>query len=146
MNVRTETVWYAEGLAFECRACGRCCRGPGGFVWVTEAEIQSLAAALALSPAAFARQYVRSTTRGYALRDNGQGDCILLDEDNRCRAYDVRPLQCRTYPWWPEVVDKPSYWRNEQRHCPGIGDGRVHAAQEIQEALARVPPDPDAGE
>jgi len=30
--------------------------------------------------------------------------CLLLDEDNKCKYYENRPLSCRMYGLWPKVV------------------------------------------
>jgi uncharacterized protein len=45
--------WYRDGLAFACTGCGDCCTGAPGYVWVTRAEIEAMAAALGLAPAEF---------------------------------------------------------------------------------------------
>jgi Fe-S-cluster containining protein len=37
--------WYKEGLRFKCTACGDCCTGAPGFVWVNKEEMEALAAA-----------------------------------------------------------------------------------------------------
>lgn len=31
-------------------------------------------------------------------------DCIFLQSDNTCSIHQVRPLQCSTYPWWPDLM------------------------------------------
>ncbi len=123
MPCPTDSLWYADGLAFSCRACGNCCRGPEGYVWLTRSEAGALAGALGLDEAAFARQYLRRTLRGFALRDGPAGACCLLDEQGRCRAYAARPRQCRTYPWWPENLSCREAWEAQARVCPGIGSG-----------------------
>jgi hypothetical protein len=130
--------WYADGLAFACRACGRCCRGPDGYVWLTRDEARGLAGALGLDEAAFHRQYLRRTLRGLALRDDPRGDCILLDGAGRCRAYGARPLQCRTYPWWPETLSCPTAWEAQARTCPGIGSGPVVPREEIDREMRKA--------
>ena len=38
--------WYSDGLKFDCTGCGDCCTGDPGYVWVSRAEIEALAAAL----------------------------------------------------------------------------------------------------
>ena len=42
------TPWYRAGLKFECTGCGDCCTGAPGFVWVTQVEIQQMAAVVGL--------------------------------------------------------------------------------------------------
>src|SRR5688500_1701558 len=35
----TDAPWFADGLSFTCTACGNCCTGGPGFVWITKEEI-----------------------------------------------------------------------------------------------------------
>lgn len=130
--------WYAAGLAFECvDGCGRCCRGPGGYVWLREAEAEAIAGALRMPLADFGKRYLRRTAHGLALRDGRGGDCILLGEDGRCRVYGERPAQCRTFPWWQEVVESPESWNRWTSRCPGLNRGRKRPLAEIEAGLAR---------
>jgi Fe-S-cluster containining protein len=50
---------------------------------------------------------------------HANGDCVFLGEGRRCRIYAVRPAQCRTYPFWPELETRQA-WRDEARRCEGI--------------------------
>lgn len=48
------------------------------------------------------------------------GDCVFLAGGTKCSIYPVRPMQCSTYPWWPELMD-PAAWVGEGRAvCEGI--------------------------
>lgn len=127
--------WFRDGLRFKCRGCGDCCTGEPGYVWVTNEEIKMIAAKVGLSPLEFENRFVR--------RINGQkkslielpgGDCVLFDSDKRgCRAYDVRPVQCRTWPFWEQNIDRPSSWRKTAKFCKGCNnpDGKLFTAEEI---------------
>ncbi len=43
-----------------------------------------------------------------------EGACIFLDRSsNKCGIYDVRPVQCRTYPFWPSLLESPDDWFGE---------------------------------
>ncbi len=119
--------WYEEGLCFQCTGCGDCCRGPGGYVWVTIEEAKSIAKALGMDFDAFAANLLRKTTTGLALVDGPHGDCPLLGEDGRCRVYQARPVQCRTWPWWDENLGGSDAWEAAARRCPGINRGPVHS-------------------
>jgi hypothetical protein len=35
----------------------------------------------------------------------------------------VKPVQCRLYPFWPELVENRANWEAERTMCPGIGKG-----------------------
>ena len=96
--------WYAAGLRFSCRRCGRCCTGEAGYVWVTDAEAAAIAAELGVDPDDFRRRYMRKAGAGFSLRERANGDCVLLRPGEGCLAYRARPVQCRTFPFWPENV------------------------------------------
>ena len=124
-------IWYAEkGLKFECQGCGGCCEGPGGYVWVNEEEIKALAVAKQMTEEAFCKRYVRIVFDHPALIDNARGDCIFLEE-KRCAVYESRPRQCRTFPWWPELLRSENAWKNNNYSCPGMNKGKNHSAEEI---------------
>lgn len=129
--------WYAEGLAFACQGCGDCCRGPGGYVWVTEEEAGKLAGALGMAVPDFAARFLRTTLSGLALVDDGKGDCPLLGENGRCRVYENRPLQCRTWPWWEENLVSRRRWDAAAVRCPGMNKGTVHSRVFIESEMAK---------
>lgn len=63
--------------------------------------------------------------------------CGFLDEQLRCRIYSVRPTQCRTYPFWSDVVASPATWKQEAKACEGIGRGAVIPLAEVQARLRK---------
>ncbi|MGL4943257.1 MAG: YkgJ family cysteine cluster protein [Thermoguttaceae bacterium] len=126
--------WYTNGLAFECEACGGCCGGGPGFVWVTEDEITALAAAMQTPRDVWEKKYVRTVRSGRkTLRELDNYDCCLLRVDGGCSVYLSRPLQCRTWPFWPENIASKSEWKSRTRNCPGCGNGRTFTEKEIDE-------------
>ncbi len=127
--------WFAEGLSFECQRCRGCCRGEPGFVWVSDREVARLASALGREEADFRREYCREVGGRTSLRERPDGDCVLLGPDG-CLAYGNRPVQCRTFPFWPEHLGRPADWERLARECPGVNRGRVHQLDEIRRALA----------
>ena len=49
--------------------------------------------------------------------------CVFLAEDGRsCSIYSQRPVQCRTYPWWPKTLENEDAWLLEQGNCEGINN------------------------
>jgi hypothetical protein len=128
--------WYREGLRFSCTACGDCCSGEPGVVWVDDEELSALAEALGLEAAEVERQYTRRLGVRRALFERFDGDCIFLDaQSRRCTVYPARPVQCRTWPFWHENVASPSRWQQTCEVCPGAGNGELHSVERIRERL-----------
>lgn len=114
--------WYQDGLRFKCTGCGKCCTGPSGYVWVSPEEAQAMAEHLNISLDTFIKKYTRLLGGRLSLAEKRQGnnyDCIFL-EGKRCTAYEVRPQQCRTYPWWKENIATAEDWKDEALRCEGI--------------------------
>jgi uncharacterized protein len=118
------SVWYAQGLTFECAQCARCCSGSPGYVWVTLEDIRRGAAYLRMPLDDFIRIYVRQVGARYALTEKSDYDCMFLARDAEgrtgCLIYPVRPMQCRTWPFWNENLKSPEEWQRAGRKCPGI--------------------------
>ena len=129
-------TFYDSGLRFECTGCGQCCRSRGSYcyVYVTLPERRRLAQHLKLSTAAFTRKYCETTNGFFHLR-NPASDCEFLD-GSRCSVYAARPDQCRTFPFWPENMNR-KVWNGEvARDCEGVGRGRLWSRAEIEKLLA----------
>ena len=131
--------WYREGLHFGCTRCGDCCRGEPGYVWVTDAEIGAIAAELEMLPEQCSALYVRQVGVRYSLKERPDGDCVLYEDG--CKVYRVRPLQCRTFPFWRENVRSKRAWKAVSQVCPGLDRGKLYIAQEIEAALGAGPDD-----
>ena len=127
--------FHDAGLRFECQRCGRCCRGPGN-VWVTELEIERIAGGLGLSRSDFGRRYLRLVHDRISLVDGPSGDCVFYDARRGCTVYSDRPTQCRTFPFWPRLLETEAAWKEAGASCLGIGQGRLFTKDEV-EAIAR---------
>jgi hypothetical protein len=123
-------MWYEQGLRFECTQCGDCCTGAPGYVWMTVAEIERLAAHLGMDRDAFGKRYLRRIGRRYSLIEKANGDCVFWNRG--CTVYAARPDQCRTFPFWPENLRDRDAWRQTSDHCPGIGCGQLYAVDRIE--------------
>jgi Fe-S-cluster containining protein len=132
--------WYHEGLSFECTRCGACCTGAPGFVWVDAEEIARLAEHLDLPVEQFTRRHVRRVGDRLSLIEKPGGDCIFWDAKAGCTVYPARPVQCQTWPFWPENIESPGDWKRVTRVCPGSGRGRWFSLEEIRESAAKVQP------
>jgi hypothetical protein len=125
--------WYWAGLSFQCTACGKCCSGQPGYVWVDQEEIQRMAQAMQLTEEEFRKRYVRRVGSRYSLKEYPDGDCILLDPKERhCLVYAARPIQCRTWPFWSSNLKSPESWQETCEICPGAGKGSLYSLEQIE--------------
>jgi Fe-S-cluster containining protein len=132
--------WYQDGLRFRCTACGNCCSGDPGFVWVNQEEMQTLADALTGGDVDLLQEkHVRKVGRRYSLIERENGDCALLDPKSRqCTVYDARPIQCRTWPFWDSTVRTPATWQETCETCPGAGEGDLYDIMHIDRQRAKI--------
>jgi uncharacterized protein len=128
----------ARGLRFECTGCGGCCtaRGEYAHVYLNPDEVRDLADELALSTREFRRRYTFVDEYGYTQLRFDHDSCVFLAPDtNRCTVYGARPTQCRTFPFWRDLV-RDRKWTPEARAlCEGIGRGPLHT---LEDAEARM--------
>jgi Fe-S-cluster containining protein len=120
----TTSEGYPFGFdASACETCGgRCCRGESGYIWVKYDEAVNIAAFVNLSLEEFATIYLRKVGHRYSLREKRLGEndfaCVFFDEKKeRCGIYAVRPMQCRTFPFWEQFKND---MEEVQKECPGI--------------------------
>ena len=128
--------WYQEGLRFECTRCGNCCSGDPGYVWVTKEEIRRIAKFLGPRDAWLDKAKLRRVGIRYSLTERPGGDCIFLERENgksACSIHPVRPLQCRTWPFWNVNLKSPAAWDQSAERCPGMDQGPHHDFVRIEE-------------
>ena len=151
--------WYAGGLTFTCSQCGNCCTGGPGFVWISRQEIVRLAEFLRLTPPQVVERYCRRVDGKFSLKESrnsrGEYDCVFLKEEKverpargsggndaavtltrrGCTIYPVRPLQCRTWPFWDSNLMSRAAWDRAAQRCHGMNHGRRVFTREQMEAL-----------
>jgi len=135
---RVDSDFYQAGLHFKCQACGRCCqvRGEYAYVYVALPERRRLALLLQVPTHVFTRRFCEKTDGLYHLRVLGK-QCIFLAA-GRCSVYRARPQQCRTWPFWPENMNKKVWFGEVQKDCPGVGAGPRLESRQIEKRLAEA--------
>jgi len=122
------------GFRFECQTgCTACCEQPGE-VYLVREDRNRIAEHLGLSPRAFERDYCRREDGDLMLRPPADSACRFLG-DGGCTIHSVKPLQCRTFPFWPENVRTKSAWTRVAGYCPGIGEGELLPLSAIRPAV-----------
>jgi len=129
-------VWYADGLRFECRPdCSNCCTNHGkyAYVYLECDDAERIAEFLDLTLLAFKQRHTEIDDGELILRVEDP-DCPFLD-DARCSIYPVRPVQCRTFPFWSENLRSSRNWNKLAEFCPGIDTGSRHTLLQIGREL-----------
>jgi Fe-S-cluster containining protein len=122
----------SEGLRFECQpGCTACCEQKG-FVYLTEQDLPRIAEYVGMTPAEFERKYVYRTKKQMRLRVPRESQCSFL-RDGGCSIHAVKPTQCRTFPFWPELAESRREWRETAKYCPGIGKGPLIQIEVVKE-------------
>jgi hypothetical protein len=155
-------TWYEQGLQFSCTQCGNCCTGGPGYVWITQQEVARLAEHLGMGVEQVLRKYCRRIGERISLKERlnqGLHDCIFLQQEESsrqvegqtvrytkrtCSVYAVRPLQCRTWPFWKGNLSGKANWDFAGQRCPGINQGRLFSKEQIETIrdAAQWPDDP----
>ena len=108
-----------------CSTCeGNCCIGESGYIWITKDEIDALANYKDISVEEVISNDLRKVGYKYSINE------VQLSKDNfackffdlnkkQCGIYDVRPSQCRTFPFWDYFKERIDEVKEE---CPAIVD------------------------
>ena len=143
-----ERPFHAGGLRFDCTRCQRCCRHQPGYVFLSQNDLEQLAAFLELPAGEVRARYCREVEWGggvrLSLRERADYDCVFWGEGG-WSVYPSRPLQCRSFPFWPAHLSDRESWDAAAAECPGIGLGPRRSALEIDYWLARRADEPLLG-
>jgi len=135
----SKEAWYSDGLRFECTQCGDCCSGSEGYVWVNQEEIDGMANRIGMDSVAFEDRFVKRVGVRRSLKERPGGDCVLLDPQTRkCTAYEERPRQCKTWPFWQSNIRTPEAWAEAAQACPGCNKGDLVPLEQIVEQAAKI--------
>lgn len=127
--------FYKNGIRFECQCCGHCCKTGKdyGYVYLSSEECTKIAAFIGVSLKYLKSKYVSKINKAYQFKQSKE-DCPFLKE-NKCSIYKVRPLQCRTWPFWPENMRAGGWIKSAVAFCPGIGKGKRYTSKEIDRII-----------
>jgi Fe-S-cluster containining protein len=105
-------------------------------VTFTDEDILRISEHLQMSVAAFCERYLSYDEEegSFYVHVKPGGACVFLGESG-CVVHEVKPVQCRTYPFWPELLRRRSDWAFEGELCEGIGRGPRHDAARIKRIL-----------
>ncbi len=135
----SEKDWLPEKLRFQCQGSGNCCvsRGQYGYVYMTQSDRKRMAKELNLKTSEFTKKYCKRDGDGFFFLVTGpeSHECIFLENGNRCRVYKGRPSQCRTWPFWPEVMNAKIWKKEVASYCPGVGKGKLWSKKQMQKIL-----------
>jgi Fe-S-cluster containining protein len=131
-----------ESVRFTCQAgCINCCNQEGR-VYLTEEDLVRAAKFVGMTPKAFEKKYVYRTRNEMRLRKPPKKQCSFLLEHG-CSIHPAKPTQCRTFPFWPELVESKAAWKWVGSYCPGIGKGpliQIGTALEMAEEQRKAYP------
>ncbi|MEE8557964.1 MAG: YkgJ family cysteine cluster protein [Myxococcota bacterium] len=125
-------------LRFECTSCGKCCRARGeyAYVYLNRDEEGALADFLGMTVATFRRRCTWVDEDGFRQLTFSGDRCVFLDDvTQQCTVYPARPTQCRTFPFWGEMVDGNRWTHEARRLCEGVGRGRLYSIEEAEDLM-----------
>ena len=98
---------------------------------MNDREISEIAAFLNVPEREVREYYGKKGVKGITLREKENGDCVFFEKGRGCSIYEVRPTQCRTWPFWEGNIKNASAWEKTCSICPGSGVGALISAEEI---------------
>lgn len=121
-------------MKFSCQeSCGgQCCTmgwsQAGAFVFLTKQDQLKIQATYGISLLDFANlgeftstRFAMYSTRQWFLK--GKDDHCYFFENGKCKIYGARPVQCQTFPYWPENIVEGKWVDKVRSSCPGIDQG-----------------------
>jgi Fe-S-cluster containining protein len=114
-------------------------------VYLSENDLSRLANEFKMEYTVFIQTWCRwvsfnRESERLALKEKSNFDCIFWNQ--QCAVYQARPLQCRTFPFWDNVVCSSEAWETAGGGCPGINAGERHTEEEIDQFLRSMGDEP----
>lgn len=117
-------------MKFKCQQTGKCCSAPkDNYLFLTDGDVTAIEFASGKSRLEFSEHYDFKTTR---FKRSGRFRVMKMNEDRRCPflkgghlcgIHDFKPVQCATWPFWPEIVADVEIQEAASQFCEGIGKG-----------------------
>jgi Fe-S-cluster containining protein len=124
-------------MRFLCQSgCIRCCEQKG-FVYVSGDDIARLAQHIGITRAEFKRRYLCGRAPLLRLRKPRKKQCPFLLADG-CSMHSVKPLQCSSFPYWPELLANSGERREVAQYCPGMNKGPLVNFESAREVAVQV--------
>jgi Fe-S-cluster containining protein len=116
-----------------------------GFVYLSENDLSRLAKEFKMEYTDFIKTWCRWVSferdrERLSLKEKSNFDCIFWNQ--QCTVYRARPLQCRTFPFWDNVVCSSTAWETAGGGCPGINTGERHTGKKIDQFLRMMGEEP----
>jgi len=127
------SYFFDDGIRFSCKRCGNCCTVDSGTVYVSSDEVSIISNFLGLNESVLIEKYLITYKDSYSIKEKNNFDCIFYKSG--CLINDVKPNQCRSYPFWRKSMSSYEKWKKHSKFCPGIGFGRMFSKDEILDIL-----------
>jgi len=136
--------------------CGNCCRGfNDGEVYLYKDDILRLAKFLNITGMKglrnFAKKYVKVINDSFFWKDpdaqrgktyrfktlgfrfTGEDEHCHFLKDNKCSVHEMRPFQCRSFPFWQMMVSNRKNFERYTKKCKGLQvlKGKYYSREEI---------------
>lgn len=122
-----------EALRFECTQCGACCERPG-VIYMEDEDIARIAEHLKISVEEVQSEMLTQEGGLWVIKVTRSRQCRFY-VDKKCTIHDIKPLQCKSYPFWPENVCTRADWLEVKPDCEGIDKGRSYDAETVRRIL-----------
>jgi uncharacterized protein len=114
-------------------------RGKYAYVYVNDEEVGALADAVGMSKQSFRRSHTLIDDRGWTQLRFTDDFCPFLDRaTNRCTVYEARPVQCRTFPFWGDMIDERGWTHEAHTLCEGVGRGPLQPADLVEASIQEM--------
>lgn len=102
-------------------------------MYASENDFKKIAEFLEMDFNAFLKMFTFEHNGKVSLKSRPEGPCVFYE--NGCSVYGVRPTQCRTFPFWQEIMKSRTRWEMQSLMCAGINQGTSRSREEIAATL-----------